>query len=79
MKSTDQIFKTEAGKNLLTVLHENFWDVLSEISTINNALENAAAAADQKTKIILESKLSELRQAKETIGSISELIEDVMI
>lgn len=46
---------------------------------INTALENAAAAADAQTKEIIEAKLAELRQAKETIGSVSELIDDIMI
>ena len=79
MKSTDPVFQTAAGKDLLNVLHDNFWDVLSQISAINTALENAAAATDAQTKEVIEAKLAELRQAKETIGSVSELIDDIMI
>lgn len=79
MKSTNRLYRTEAGKDLLNTLHGNYWDARETIHAMIDAVENAIPAADAAARTELEAKLQSLRTAYTAVGTVTELVEDVMI
>ena len=77
MKSTNTLYKTEAGQNLLDTLHESFYDARESIHAMIRAIEAAIPAAKNKVaKTELEDKLLKLRDAYEKVGEVDMLVED---
>jgi len=79
MKSTDKLYRTEAGKKLLNALNGNYWDARESISAMIGAIENAIPAADEAARTELRSKLASLWTAYNALGPIPELVEDKII
>ena len=80
MESTNKIYQTSAGENLLETLRDNYWDTLTGISAMISAVKMAIdAAPGEAEKAELEKKLRDLNAAHEAVGSVSELISDRMI
>lgn len=80
MESTNKIYQTPAGENLLETLRDNYWDTLTGISAMISAVKMAIdAAPGEAEKAELQKKLCGLNAAHEAVGSVSELISDRMI
>ena len=79
MKSTNRLYQTEAGKDLLNTLHGNYWDARETISAMIEAIEQAIPAADAAARTELEAKLQSLRTAYAAVGTVNELVEDTII
>lgn len=79
MKSTNRLYRTEAGKDLLNTLHGNYWDARETIHAMIDAVENAIPAADAAARTELETKLQSLRTAYAAVGMVTELVEDTII
>ena len=54
MKSTDKLYRTEAGKKLLNTLNGNYWDARESISAMIGAIENTIPAADEAARTELQ-------------------------
>ena len=77
MESTNKIYRTAAGENLLDALRDNYWDTLTGISAMVSAVRMAIAAAPgEAEKAELEKKLRDLNAAHEAVSSIAELVSD---
>ena len=77
MESTNKIYQTAAGENLLEALRDNYWDTLTGISAMVSAIKMAIdAAPGEAEKAELEKKLRDLTAAHEAVSGAAELVSD---
>ena len=77
MESTNKIYQTAVGENLLEALRDNYWDTLTGISAMISAVKMAIdAAPGEAEKAEFEKKLRDLNAAHEAVSGAAELVSD---
>ena len=78
-KIPERFWKSKAGRELCTVMHQNMWDALSEVSEMINALQKAedGTTSDsikhelQAARLRMEEARTRIQIAKETLADFT--------
>ena len=80
MKSTNRIYQTEAGKNLLNTLHADYWDTLAGITDMIEAMQCVLPEAKTpEDRAAIERRIAQLHTAHESIRGLAGLVTDKTI
>ena len=73
-KIPTNFWESASGKTLISSLHESYWDALSSLSAIAEALQSAGADADSTITAELQQAAKMIRSAHDKVATLNNRI-----
>ena len=73
-KIPTNFWNSASGKTLISSLHDSYWDALSSLSAIAEALQSAGADADSTIAAELQQAAKMIRKAHDKVATLNDRI-----